>query len=357
MTEQSRVLDTFDRLLGINSPSGQEQALAEYLVRELQNLGLTTEVDKAGNVIALGAGEGEPLLLCAHMDTVESTEGLRVIRENGIIRSDGTTILGADDKAGIAAILEALRLARKRPPVEVVFTVREEIGLQGANALDLSSLKAKRGIVLDAGGAICTLVTGAPSQIKLTAKVIGKAAHAGVSPEKGINAIVVAAQAITHMPLGRIDDETTANIGFIHGGRATNIVPELVELRGEARSHSEEKLAAQMQAMRTALQSAAAEAGARVEIEEERSYTRFAVPDSHSLVATVLAVAQREGFEGTCIKSGGGSDANVFNRTGIQCFNLSVGMGSSHAKDEYIVADDLVKATHLLAAVLVALAG
>jgi tripeptide aminopeptidase len=353
----SRVVALLLRLLSISSPSGKEEALTQTLTEELRALGFDVERDQAGNVIARLEGEGEPLLLCAHMDTVEPTEDLVIVRDNGLIRTDGSTILGADDKAGIAAVLESVRTARKHPPLEVVFTVREEVGLQGALALDLSKLRSRRGIVLDTGGDICTVVTGAPSQYRLVARVIGKAAHAGASPEKGINAIAVAAKAITRMKLGRVDDETTANIGRIRGGVATNIVPESVEMWGEARSHSEEKLSAQVDAMRQALESAAAEAGARVEIECERCYTCFAIADSHDLVRAILDTAERESTPGSTAKGGGGSDANVFNLAGLQCVNFSVGMEGAHSKEESIATADLERASALLARVLEELVG
>ncbi|MHB0875925.1 MAG: M20/M25/M40 family metallo-hydrolase [Anaerolineae bacterium] len=351
------VLTLFESLLRINSASGQEGEIARYLADRLRALGFTVEVDGAGNVIGFGAGEGEALLLCAHMDTVEPTPDLKIVHDNGIIRSDGTTILGADDKAGIATILEAVRQAKRRPPIDVVFTVREETGLVGANALDLSHLRAHRGYVLDSGGPIGSLTTAAPSQRRLTARVLGKAAHAGVCPEKGVSAIVAASQAIVRMKLGRIDDETTANVGVIQGGRATNIVCDLVELRAEARSHSETKLVAQIASMRAALEAAVAEMGAAVEIVEERNYTAFHVPDEHPLVQAAIDTAEAMGFAGSTHSSGGGSDANVFNLAGLECINFSVGMEGAHGKDEYIAEQSLTDATRLLTALLERLAG
>jgi len=351
------VIALFEDLLHINSPSGGEAEIARYLMERLGELGLSPVLDAAGNVLAFADGDGEPLLLCAHMDTVEDTANLRVVHDSGILRSDGTTILGADDKAGIATILEAVRRARRRPPLDIVFTVREEVGLVGANALDTSRLRARRGYVLDSGGPIGALTTAAPSQRRLQVEVIGKAAHAGVCPEKGISAIVVAAQAIVRMNLGRVDHETTANVGVIRGGKATNIVCDLVELWAEARSHSEAILEAQIASMRTALESAAAEAGASVNIREERNDTSFHIPDEDPLVQAVMQAASALGFAGSTHSSGGGSDANVFNLAGVRCVNCGVGMEASHAKDEYIAEKDLADATTLLTAVLERLAG
>jgi len=357
MIDSERLLASFRRLLSISSPSGQEQEVAAYLVEQLRALGIACEVDSAGNVLGRTDGRGEPLLLCAHMDTVEPTDALHVVERDGLICSDGSTILGADDKAGIAVALEAVQSARAHPPLDIVFTVREEVGLLGAAALDLNWLRARRGICLDAGGPIGTLVTSAPSHDRLEAKVIGRAAHAGASPENGINAIAVAAEAITRMRLGRIDPETTANIGIIRGGVATNIVPDLVELVGEARSHNEDTLRAQIQAMRQALESAASEAGARVEINISRNYTRFSIPDDNPLVASMLAVARERGYQAQAIAGGGGSDANVFNAAGMQTFNMSVGMNAAHCKDENIAVKDLVQASEFLTATLERLAG
>ena len=354
--DRERLLSLFRELLLINSPSGQEDELAARLLQELASAGAQVGRDEAGNVVARFSGEGEPLLLCAHMDTVEPTDGLVICEENGIWRSDGRTILGADDKAGVAAVLEAVRAASKRPPLEVVFTVREEVGLLGAKALDCAKLQARRGIVLDGGGPIGTFVVAAPSQYKLSARVRGRAAHAGVAPEEGVNAIVAAARAIARMPLGRIDSETTANVGVIRGGTATNIVPELVELEGEARSHSEEKLSAQVETMVSLFQAEALAMGAQCEVELERSYTRFAIPDTSPLLQRMVEAAESLGFEPRLVRGGGGSDANIFNAAGIECVNMSIGMAASHAKNEYIAVEDLYQGTRLLTRILEVLA-
>jgi len=357
MTDTDRLLDTFRALTHINSPSGAEEPLARYLLPVLEDLAFTVDQDEAGNLIAKAPGVGEPFLLCAHMDTVEPTEGIVVLETDGVFHTDGSTILGADDKAGIAVILEAIRRAERRPPLDVVFTVHEEGGLHGAKALDLKRLRARQGLVLDSGGPIGTLVTGAPSQVKVTASIHGVAAHAGGSPEKGVNAIVLAAQAIARMTLGRIDGETTANIGVIRGGQATNIVPDLVEVWGEARSHDEAKLSAQAESMKRALEETAAAGGGRAEVEITDSYHRFRIPADDLLVQTFSRVAEGAGFPPTTVRGGGGSDANIFNAKGLTCANMSMGMANSHGKDEYVRAEDMEQGTVLLTALLEHLAG
>ncbi|HEY3379424.1 MAG TPA: M20/M25/M40 family metallo-hydrolase, partial [Armatimonadota bacterium] len=238
---RTRLIETFLTLLAINAPSRREGAIAKHLRTVLEELGLTVCVDDAGehlggetgNLIARLPGniDAPPLLFCAHIDTVAPTEGLHVQRGNGEIRSDGATILGADDRAGVAAILEMLRAllesGARRPPLEIVFTVAEEIGVMGSMLLDYAQLTARYGFVPDTSGPVGIIVTRAPAQRHLHITIHGKAAHAGMTPEHGISAITVAARAIARMEQGRIDEETTANIGIMHGGKATNIVPEL----------------------------------------------------------------------------------------------------------------------------------
>jgi tripeptide aminopeptidase len=316
--------------------------------------------DATGNVIARLAGEGQPILLSAHIDTVEPGRGVKPVIEDGVITSDGTTILGADDKSGVAVILEVLRVlveqdlppTKLAPPLEVALTVSEEKGQKGAKGLDLTRLRAREGIVLDSGGEIGTVVVSAPSQDKIRAVVHGKAAHAGAEPEKGINAIVVAAEAIAAMPLGRIDEETTTNIGRIQGGTATNIVPDLAEMEGEARSHDERKLEAQVQAMTEALKKAANRHGAVVELDVWRSYSAFKLSEEDGIVRRAVAAAKTLGLTPALVPSGGGSDANVFNAGGIAAINVSTGMDKVHTTEERIAVADMVKCAEFLLAIL-----
>jgi len=356
MVNQDRLVSTFLELVQIDSPSGQEEEIARHLMAELRSLGLKVERDTTGNVIARLAGEGQPILICAHLDTVEPGRGVRPVIEGGIIISDGTTILGADDKSGLAVILEVLRVLVERdlphPPLEVALTVSEERGLRGAKGLDLTALRAQEGVVLDSGGEIGAIVVSAPSQERIRAVVHGKAAHAGVEPEKGINAILVAAEAIAAMPLGRIDEETTTNIGRIEGGTATNIVPDRVEIAGEARSRDEGKLKAQVQAMTEALKKAAKRHGARVEIDVQRSYSAFKLGEEVGIVRRAVAAAKTLGLTPALVPSGGGSDANILNAGGIATINISTGMEKVHTTEERIAVDDMVKCAEFLLAIL-----
>lgn len=356
MINHDRLVSTFLELVQIDSPSGHEEEIARHLTAELSGLGLTVERDTTGNVIGRLAGEGPPLLLSAHMDTVEPGRGVKPLITNGTITSDGTTILGGDDKSGVAAILEVLRVLMEQglphPPLEVALTVSEETGLNGAKGLDLNTLRAQEGIVLDSGGETGSIVVSAPSQDNIKATVHGKTAHAGVEPEKGINAIVVAAEAIAAMPLGRIDEETTANVGRIQGGTATNIVPDRVEMAGEARSHDERKLETQVQAMTEALNKAAARHGATVEVVVERSYSTFQLSEADGVVRRAMAAANTLGLTPVLVPSGGGSDANVFNAGGIATINISTGMDKVHTTEERLAVDDLVKSAEFLLSIL-----
>jgi tripeptide aminopeptidase len=356
MINQDRLVSTFLELVQIDSPSGQEEEIARHLTAALKSLGLTVARDQTGNVIGRLAGEGALLLVSAHMDTVEPGRGVKPIVANGIITSDGATILGGDDKSGVAAILEVLRALMEQglphPPLEVALTVSEETGLNGAKGLDLTTLRAKEGIVLDSGGPIGAIVVSAPSQNRLRAVVHGKTAHAGVEPESGINAIVVAAEAIAAMPLGRIDEETTANVGRIQGGTATNIVPDRVEIAGEARSHDQSKLEVQVQAMTEALKKAASQHGATVEIDVERSYSTFKLSKEDAIVQRAMTAANTLGLTPVLVPSGGGSDANIFNAGGIATINISSGMDKVHTTEERLAVDDLIKCAEFLLAIL-----
>jgi len=364
---EHRVVQEFLELVQIDSVSGRERRLADWLKGRLCALGLAVREDAAGggagfdtgNVIGrlpAAGGAGPALLLCAHMDTVEPGSGVRPRIEDGFVRSSGDTVLGADDKAGIAAILETLRLLQEKDirhgGLEVVFTICEEGGLLGAKNLDYSLLTAAAGYVLDSDGPPGTIVTMAPTQDRIGATVRGRAAHAGINPEDGINAIQVAAKAISRMKVGRIDAETTSNIGIISGGQAVNIVPDSVSIQGEARSLSAAKRAAQTESMSRALRDAAAECGAKVEIVAETLYDGFSLEPGSFVVRSAVEAARSIGLAPRLVKTGGGSDANIFNSRGIATAVLGVGMKKVHTTEEYIALEDLVNNAAYLVAVV-----
>ncbi len=357
--DAERILHTFLELVQIDSPSGQEAEIGAYLKGRLQALSCSVELDEVGNIVARFSGSGnEVVMLSSHMDTVGSDTGIKPVIREGIIYSEGETILGADDKSGVAVILETLAVLNQNPelqhpPIEVVISVREELGLQGAKQLDTSRLQAQWGIVLDAGGPIGTLIYTAPSQNYITAVVKGKKAHAGGSPEKGINAIRVAAEAISAMPLGRIDEETTSNIGVIRGGEATNIVPDEVYMRGEARSRNEAKLQAQTSSMVAALESAAERHGATVDIEVEQAYQTYCISAEQRPYAVAAQAIQSLGFVLIPKTSGGGTDGNIYTAAGIPCVALSTGMAEVHTANEYVAVQDVIDSARVLVTLVV----
>jgi tripeptide aminopeptidase len=366
MIERARLQQLFLELVGIDSLSRREGRIAARLAAELEGLGAEVEFDAAGvavggevgNLIARVAGtvDAPALLLCAHMDTVSPGEGVRPVVEDDIIRSDGTTVLGGDDKSGIAIVCECVRACRegrlRHPPLDVVFTICEEIGLVGARHLDVDRLRARRGLVFDSD-AVGFVFTRAPGSNHLEIVVRGRAAHAGMAPERGVSAIQVAAEAIAHMRLGRLDPETTANIGVIAGGHATNIVPDEVRVRGETRSHDPARLAAQTDHMRACFEEAAARhPGARVEVRVQSAYESMSVADDSPIMRLVLAAAERTGRTIASAGMGGGCDANVLNRRGFEVVNLGTGMRDIHTTSEWLRVSDMVAAAEVTLAVI-----
>jgi tripeptide aminopeptidase len=354
MVNQQRLVDTFADLVRIDSPSRGEEKVAEMVATRLRALGLNPQQDALHNVTAFLDGTGEPLLLNAHMDSVQPGAGIEplVDERRGIIHTDGTTILGADDRAGVAAILEALQVIQEENlphrPLEIAITVQEETGLNGAKELDLQPFRAKMGVVLDSHGPVGTIIVQSPSHNQIAATITGKAAHAGLEPEKGISAIVVAAEAIAAMPLGRIDDETTANIGTIQGGTARNIVAAKCELVGEARSQRETKLNRQTNAMVRTLERAAKRHRAQADIRVTRAYNQFRFKPRDAIVRYVSDALRRVGRKPKLDASGGGSDANVFNAHGIAAVPVSVGYDKIHTTEEFIPIEELVKTAQLV---------
>ena len=360
-----RLLDLFLRLVETPSPGGGERAVADLIGDELRAAGLEVcEDDTAaatgagsGNLIVRleGEGRGTPVLIAAHMDTVAVDGPVRALVSAGVVRSAGDTILGADDKAACAALVDLLLALAGEPPacgLEAVFTTAEERGLRGAKALDVAALRARAGFVFDCVGPLGEVQVRAPGRRDVTATFRGVAAHAGIAPEKGRNAVAAAAHAVAAMPLGRIDDLTSANIGIIDGGTAINVVPDRCRIAGEARSHDGERLAAQVTAMLDAIQLGAALAGVDVETEVSDDFAAFALDDEALPVRIAVTALREVGVEPRLEASGGGSDVNVLNERGLASVNLSVGMEDVHSPHESMPVAGLHAGRELMAALL-----
>jgi tripeptide aminopeptidase len=364
MINQERIKNLLLELVQIDSVSREEREVAEHLKRLCEEMGADVEIDGAGaavggntgNVIARFPGVvpgAEAIMMSAHMDTVVPGRGVKPVVEGDIIRTDGSTVLGGDDKSGVAVIIETIRSLQEQAiphaPIDAVFSICEEVGLLGAKHLDMSKVRARYGIVFDSDDP-GFLFTKGPSANHFEFKIHGLESHAGVAPEQGISAIRIAAEAISAMKLGRIDEETTANIGVIHGGEATNIITNLVTLKGEARSLDDAKLEAQTAHMVKCLEDAAAKYEVTVEgvttkawIESEvtREYYSMDVSDESRVVKLVKEAAARMGLKVETMASGGGCDANIFNRRGIECANLGTGMRAIHTVKEWLDVKDM----------------
>jgi tripeptide aminopeptidase len=365
--KQDRLVELFTTLCSINSPSRQEREVAEYVKGFLRGLGLEVREDHAAQQVEGNANNliatlpanisGVPrIFFSAHLDTVEPNPNMKIIQENGIIRTDGSTILGADDKAGVSAILEAIRIVVENNlphgQIQLLFTVCEEIGLRGARAMDLSLVESDFGFVYDSGPPIGTVVSQTPTHDTLEVRLIGKPAHAGVEPEKGINAIEIAAHAIARMRLGRLDEETTANIGTIHGGHAINIVCPEVHLRAEARSRTIAKVNAQVAHMIECFERAAQERGGRAEIHHERHYEGYQLTENDLPVRVVHAAARKIGLEPLMRPTGGGADANIFIARGLPCCVVGTAMEKVHTHEEFVQVENLARSVDLTLAII-----
>jgi tripeptide aminopeptidase len=351
----SDVLDLFLELAAISSPSGEEREVADAVTRYLADCGLGVEEDDAGEKVDSTIGNlytrleptaaGEPVFLCAHLDTVPPVAPIEPVVEDGLVVNRNEAILGGDNKSAVAVMLEAARrvLAENRPHagIELVFTPKEEVGLLGAFAFDHTRLAARVGYVFDQAAPIGEIVLGAPSAEVIDITFHGRAAHAGMYPEEGRSAIAAAARAIAEMRLGRIDEETTANIGLISGGTAPNIIPEWCSLVADVRSHDERKLADLVQSMQDAVTFAAGVSECEAQTRARRSYRAYRFKRADQPVALAATALERCGFEPTYALSGGAADANVFNERGLACVNLANGMAEIHTPDEHIAVADL----------------
>jgi len=351
-------------LLRIDSPSYREAAAAAWLVAQFAEFGVEATDDglgatlngNSGNLIARVPGNGAPpVLLNAHLDNVPPCEGVSPAIEDGVVRTDGRTVLGGDDKCGCIAVLSAVREVVTNgiphPPLEIVLPAAEETGLEGAKGLDYEAVTARRGFVAESG-TVGAITVKAPSADRWDAVLKGRAAHAGVAPEKGINAIRMAAEAIAEMHVGRLDDETTANVGLIRAGEARNVVPPICTVGGEARSHDTRKLDSQVKHVRRCFDKAAKRHGGEVELTVSRTYERFDVGLDEWPYVVADEAAQEVGLEPLARPTGGGSDANIFNQHGVVCVILGCGSSEVHTPDEHVDLNDLHRACVWLAKII-----
>jgi len=364
MINKERIKNIFETLVKIDSPSGEEAEVAKWLKTYLLDLGCELREDNAAEILGTNANniiaefkgnsEKEPFLLCGHMDTVEPGRGVEPVFEDGIFKSKGDTVLGSDDKSALAIILEVLHVFKENniehAPIEMVFTVFEEGGLKGAKVFDINSIKSKLGYILDSS-TTRSMIVSAPACVQMKFTIKGETAHAGVEPEKGVNAIIVASHALSKVNSGRIDDETTCNIGIIKGGHGTNIVPDKAVIYAEARSHKMEKLEAVVDDVKKVFTDTIEEFQNKlkrsdcpeVTIEIEEEFSHISLSDDEEIVKLSDLASESLGFKLNKMAAGGGSDANVFFKKGLKVGVLGTGMTAVHTTDEHISLQDMVE--------------
>jgi len=362
MINKERLIETFMEYVKIDSETKNEKAISERIAKDLKGLGFNVYVDNAGEKAASngnnvycfleGTKDLEPILFSAHMDTVTPGIGIEPYIDGEYIKSKGETILGGDDKSGVVAIIEALRVIKENNlphgPIEVVFSICEEGGLLGAKYVEMDKFKSKQAVILDSGDGPNKIVIKAPGQNNIHAKVFGKPSHAGGNPENGISAIMVLAEAVINMKLLRIDEETTANIGTFKAVGVTNIVSPFAEFIAEARSRSSEKLKQQTDHMIECLENAAKKYGAKLECEVTKKYSSYKLDPNDELVEMAAKICEDMGMKVEKVASGGGSDANVYNNNGIKAINLGTGMDFAHTTDERLCIKDFVAVTKVV---------
>lgn len=360
---RTELVEEFCELVQVDSEPYEEAELAQVVEKKLLELGFEVERDDVGKKIGGNCGNliarlpeahcshEKPILLCAHLDRVPPGFGVKPCLKGDRIVSSGDTVLGADDAAGLVAILAGMRIARRvqsvLPPLEVIITVCEEKGLQGSRHLDYSKLQSEMGFVFDAARPVGVVITGAPTHIKFEVDVIGRAAHAGINPEDGVSAMQTAAEAITHVPFGWVDENTTANIGLINGGEAMNIVCERVHLVGEVRSHDDEVAANVLKQFEECFANEAAKSGATTKFEASTLYKSYYVEENSEAIQLLQNALSRIGRSMTLELSNGGTDANQFNAHGIESVGLGIGFEQAHSTRESITVEELVAAAKL----------
>ena len=356
MINKDRLITTFCDIVQIDSPSGEEEAMAQDLNRRLTALGFVISRDDHGNLFASEEGSN-PLMLSAHMDTVDPGRGIKPQVVGDRVQSDGTTILGGDCKAGIAAVLEALESIKQdgasRIPVQLIFTRGEEIGLVGARNLDFSMVQATQAVVFDGNGPVSMVTTASPTYISFDVRITGRSAHAGVEPEKGLSAIKIAADIIGQLPQGRLDDETTINIGSISGGSVRNAVPEEAIFSGEFRSRNTETLDLLRLQITNALDAARKQyRDAKIVEDLDINFHTYTLPNDHEMILRATTVLGDIDLKPNLGPTGGGTDANVFNRRGIPAVVVGMSTNLMHTTREYVDIPDLFNTARFCQALL-----
>ena len=350
-----RMIRQFMEMVQIDSESGNEARFIDYLLKEFKKIGATARKDAYGNLVAKLPAKNskgkKPILLSCHADTVQPGKGIRPKLAGGVIRSAGDTILGADDKAGIAEMLEALRVAPVRPAIEVAISRQEEVGLHGVKNLDYRLLTARRGFLLD-NDTLDTIVIGGPSYFAIDVEVQGRAAHAGMEPEKGINAIAAAARAISALKLGRLDKETTANVGVISGGLIRNGVPAKACFLAECRSLAHGKARALAAKMERTIKREVAKAGAKAVVKVDNLCKAVAIPASAWTVVTAQKALAIVGVKAKTTFITGFTDASIYNNHGIEMAVVGIGARDEHSTSEHIRVADMEKAVTMLVEIL-----
>lgn len=368
MVNRPRILNEFCALVGVDSLSYQERKMADLLIKALTDLGFCVKEDNAGTIYDGNCGniygylegdlEGEPLLFSAHMDTV--APGLNknaVIHDDGKITSDGTSVLGADDLSGIVAILEAVRVIQENKlshrSIEVLFTIAEEVYIRGSEVFDYNQIKSKEAYVLDLSGPVGTAALAAPTLISFDVVIHGTASHSGFAPELGVNAIAIAAEAISHISQGRIDDETTVNIGLIEGGKARNIVSDCCILKGEVRSMNHVKALSEVENIEKIVNKYSLEKQATIDFSTEFGCIAYNIDENEQVVKRFLKACSDLNYDTQLITTFGGSDNNNFVRHGIKGIVIACGMNQVHSCSEYTHLDELVKCCNIVIKLLI----
>lgn len=363
MISRQRIVDEFSELVAIDSPSFGEKKMAEVLKHKLEQIGFAVTEDEAGSIYGGACGNlygylkgdapGEPLLFSAHMDTVGPAYGKRaVLHLDDRITSAGDTVLGADDVAGLVSILEAIRSIREEGishrSIEVIFPIAEEVYAKGSREFDYSIVKSREAYVLDLDGKVGRAAYMAPSILSFTVVIRGRASHAGFSPEKGIHSIAVAARAISQMKLGRVDDDTTVNIGTIDGGVATNIIPECCSVKGEIRSDHHDRALDCLKEIKKLFLQETEQAGASLDWEEAVNCKAYETKLDSSVAQRYRRACELDGFSAEFVKTFGGSDQNVFASKGIEGLVIANAMNRVHSCDEYTEVEELIKSTRIV---------